>query len=130
VRRPEVEEMFEGDGLSLDAVLQRCPFQALHDDEQPVLVFADVVDRTNVRMIQGRRRVLPAENAPAPGDPVPVPREGTSGHAPAKALVFRLIHDAHSATTQLSHDSVMGDCQLKHVSAMLGRGQKQVNFRT
>jgi hypothetical protein len=43
-------------------------------------------------------------------------------------LVLGLVHDAHSAATQLAYNTVVGDGLLEHVPAMLGRGQKQVNF--
>src|SRR5258707_10225131 len=41
---------------SLDAVLQRLPFEKLHDDKALVLEFVDVVNRTNVWVVQGRCR--------------------------------------------------------------------------
>ena len=48
----EVQKLLERDGLSLDAVLQCLPFETLHDDEQPVFVFTDVVDSADVRVVQ------------------------------------------------------------------------------
>jgi hypothetical protein len=35
-------------------VLERLPLQQLHDDEPPAFVFADVINATDVRMIEGR----------------------------------------------------------------------------
>jgi hypothetical protein len=62
----EIQKLFQRERLALDAVIQRRPFQAFHDNEETVLVFADVVDGADVWMIQGRRRArFPAEIARA-----------------------------------------------------------------
>ena len=118
----EVQEVFEADGLALDALLQGCAFQALHDDEQPFLVFTDVVNGADVGMIQGgcgagfalktlsRLRILGQLFG-----------KELQGHAAAKTLIFRLVNHAHSAATELLDDAVMGDCLAEHVAVMLGR---------
>ena len=114
---PEVQKLFERDGLALDAVLQRRPFQALHDDEEPVLMFADVVDGADVGMIQRRCGTrFPLKSLSCLGILCQFFGKELQGHTPAKALVFRLVHDAHSAATQLSYNAVMGDCLLQHVA--------------
>jgi hypothetical protein len=48
---PKIQKLFKGDGFSLDAVLQRRPFQAFHDNEEPVLMLTNVIDGANVWMV-------------------------------------------------------------------------------
>src|SRR5215469_18658080 len=48
------QNCFDLQRLPPDAVLQVKPVQILHDDEQPTFVFADFVDRADVRMVEGR----------------------------------------------------------------------------
>jgi hypothetical protein len=112
-------------------VIQRRPFQAFHDDEETVLVFPDVVDDADVWMIEGRCRArFPLKSLARLGILGQFLGKEFQSNTPAEALVFRLIHDAHSATTQLAHNAVMRDCLVQHVAPMLGRGKKQVNFKT
>ena len=49
----EVQKLFERERLALDKVVQCRPFQAFHDDEETVLVLADVVDGADVWVIEG-----------------------------------------------------------------------------
>ena len=75
---PEVQKLFERDGLSLDPVIECFPFETLHHDEQAVLMFADVVDGTDVGWLSADAARASAEIARAPEDLVPVLPEGTS----------------------------------------------------
>ena len=50
----KVHELFNRKGFSLDAVLQRRAFKALHHDVEPILVFANVVDGADVGVIESR----------------------------------------------------------------------------
>ena len=114
---PKVQKLVERNGLALDAILQRRALQAFHNDEKPVLVFADVVDGADVGMIQrGRRARFPLKSFARLRILCQFLGKELQGHAPAEALVFRLIHNAHSAAAQLSYNAVMGDCLFEHVA--------------
>ena len=49
----QVQDLLGAEPPGADAVLQRLPLQALHDDEGPSFVLADVVDGADVGVIQG-----------------------------------------------------------------------------
>ena len=49
----QTEVTFDLDRLSCDAVLQRHSIQKLHHDERLATVFADLVNRADIGMIQG-----------------------------------------------------------------------------
>ena len=114
---PKVQKLVERDGFPLDAILQRHALQAFHNDEKPVLVFADIVDGADVRVIQRRRRTrFPLKSFARLRILSQLFRKELQRHAPAEALVFRLVHNAHPATTQLSDNAVMGDCLIEHLA--------------
>src|SRR5438445_1352736 len=48
-------------------------------------------------------------------------RKKFEGNAPAKAKIFRLIHDAHSASADLLRDAVMRDGLADHATPTRGR---------
>src|SRR5262245_25639320 len=51
---PPLQQMLGPDWLSPNAMLQRLAFEQLHHNELPPFLFADVVNRADVRMVQGR----------------------------------------------------------------------------
>ena len=124
-----LERLLEPDGSSLDPVLQGCAFEALHHDEQPVLMFADIVDSANVGMIE--RRSSPRFTLKTLAGLRILRqffRKEFERHPPTKPLIFSLVNHAHPATTQLFRDAVMRNGEPNHVAAMLGLGERQVNF--
>ena len=48
----DLEQLFQLDRTALDAMLQRHAVQKLHGDEGPAFVFANVMNRTDIGMIQ------------------------------------------------------------------------------
>src|SRR6516165_9441392 len=49
-----IQQPLQFHGATGDDVLQGLAFQILHSDERPAVFFADVINRTNIRMIQSR----------------------------------------------------------------------------
>ena len=98
----DVEDELVRDRLRTDSMLERLSFQELHHDELLALELADVVDRADVRMIQGRsspRFPLKAF------DRVTVLQDRFGKElerdVAAQSGVLRLVDDAHAAPTQL-----------------------------
>ncbi len=54
-------------------------------------------------------RALPVETAPAPGRLAPLRPAEISAPKPPKLHVFRFVHHAHSAATELFDDAVRRD---------------------
>ena len=50
-----VEQGVDGNGLAAGFVLQRGPIEEFHGEKRVSVVVADLVNRANVRMIDGRR---------------------------------------------------------------------------
>ena len=114
---PKVQELVERNGFPLDAILQRRALQAFHNDEKPVLVFADIVDGADVGVIQRRRRArFPLKSFARLRILSQLLGKELQRHAPAEALVFRLVYNAHSAPAQLSYNAVMGDRLIEHLA--------------
>ena len=101
--------------LAPDPVLERLPFEPFHHDERPPLVLADVVDRTDVRMVQrgGRLRLPlePLERRPARCDLL---GEELDRHMAAQAGVLGVVHDAHAPAAELGHDPIVRDGRADH----------------
>ena len=101
--------------MPLDEMFERLPFEQLHHEELLPLVFADVIDRADVRVIQRRRRPSLALKA-LHGRRVPrqFRRQELDSHLPAEADIFAAVHDAHAASAQLFEDPVVRDGLAKH----------------
>ena len=77
--------------------------------------FPDVVDRANIRMVQGRGGTRLALKAVAePGVVSKVFRQKLQGNETAKASVLRLVNDTHTARAQLFQDTVVRDGAADH----------------
>ena len=53
--RAEFQQGIGGHGAAADAFAQGLAFEQFHDEKGQAVVLADVVNRANARMIQGRR---------------------------------------------------------------------------
>ena len=106
----DLQELRNLDGLDGDAVLEGLAFEQFHRDERPAFELADVVDRADVGVIEGRCRARfpakPLDRLRIPGNVV---RKELQRDIPAEARVPRLVDHAHAAPTQLFEDAVMGD---------------------
>ena len=94
--------------LTLDAVLQRLPFQQLHGDEGLTLVLPYIVNDTNVRMVQ---RGCGAGLALEAIDRIFVReqylRQELERNAPVEPRVHRFVDYSHAPAAQQRFDLVM-----------------------
>ena len=89
---------------------QRAAVHQLHHDVGPAVVVADLVDRHDVRVVEGGGRarfLLEADQAiRVRGD---VPRQDLDGHLTTEVQVLRPVHLPHAAGAQLLADLVVSD---------------------
>jgi len=98
----EVHDLFDRNWFPLDPVLQRGAFQALHDDVEPVLVFADVVNGADVGMVQrGCGAGFALEAFARLGILGQIFRKKLKRYTAAEALILSFVDHAHSATAEL-----------------------------
>src|ERR1700690_3626023 len=97
-------------GGRIDPCPESLPFKQLHHDERPAGVFVELVDRTNVGMIQSRSRARLAlqalEGHSIEGD---LAGQKVQGNGRAQPDVLGLIDHAHAAAAEHLEDAVMGD---------------------
>src|SRR3981081_4523104 len=96
-------------------MLQRSAFHQFPSDKRPAVLLANLVDRANVGVIQCgcRTRLSPKtfQNLRVLGQMVGKKLERDK---PAKRGVLRLVHNPHTAATQLCDDSVARDRLADH----------------
>ena len=102
-------------GLAADAMLQRQAFQKLHGDEGLAVLFADVVDRADVGMIQrgrGLRFALKARQRLR----IRATSSGRNFSATKRCRrdVLGLVDHTHAAAAQLLDDAVVRDGLADH----------------
>ena len=99
-------------------MLQRLTLEQLHGDERTPVVFINVVDRANVRMIQGRRVPgLPLEALQVFAAGCDVFRQKLQRDIAAELRILSLVNDTHSAAPQLFDNPVMRNGFTDHSSA-------------
>src|SRR5215475_577975 len=115
-------------------MFQRLPVQKLHGDEGTPTRFANVVNRTDIGMVQcgGSLSFAPksCECMLVTGDTL---RKEFQGNEAMQTDVFGLVHHTHTAATELLNNAVMRDgladerLELRHLTSMLGCSGRQVN---
>ena len=107
--RGQVQQHMERHRPTADPLLQRLPLQQFHGDEAMAFVFADFVDRADVRMVQRRGRARLAEKT-LQGLVVArnLARKKLQRDAAAQSGVFGTVDHTHSSAAQLLDDMVMG----------------------
>ena len=109
-------------------MLERDAIEEFHGDEGMPLVLADVVDRADVGMIQGRGSLrLALEAAEGLRIARDVVGQELHGDETVKARVLGLVHHAHSAATQFLDDAVVRDGSPDHCGEILRVPNGQVN---
>src|SRR5271156_2366888 len=100
----------------------------------PVVVL-NAVNRTNVGMVQQRRRPrLPREAFQRLGVAHKVFRDELERNVPPQLQVFGLIYHAHTTAPQLAQDAIVGHCLADHEikeppdAVMLGPPETPVNW--
>ena len=96
-------------------MFQREAVEKLHGDEGLAVVLADVVDRADVRMVQGGRRLGFALKT---GERLRVAgnffREEFQGDETMQAGVFGFVNHAHAAAAEFFHDAVVRNGLVNH----------------
>ena len=73
-----------------------------------MIVFFHLVNGADVRVVQGRSDAgLALKPLQGPLVMRQTPGQEFQSHAASQSEIFRFVHDAHSATAQLSQDSIV-----------------------
>ena len=86
-------------------------FEHLHGDEELSLVLADLVDLTDVGVVDAGRRARLAPESPPRGVRFADRRHHLQRDGPLEALVARRIHHTHAAFAELALDAVVADAR-------------------
>ena len=100
---------------SIEACSKRLAIDELGGDEVNVADLPDVVNRENVRMIQGRGRSRFLREPPYAvliGDELR--RQHLHRDLPAEPHILRQIHLAHAARAELFDDPIVGNVPANH----------------
>jgi hypothetical protein len=104
------ELFLHGQSAGEHRVFQRSAVEPLHRDERPAIVFGDLVDRADRRVVESRRR--PRFTA-EPLDRRLIPRKGLGQELQrdlaAKREVFGEVDDPHSAAAKERLDPIVAD---------------------
>src|ERR1700737_2286091 len=104
-----------------DHVLQRHPVKKLHSDERLTILFADVMNSANVRVIQCRCGLGFALKT---GECLRVTRnffrQEFEGDEAMQPRILGLIHNAHSPATELFNNAVVRDGSPDHSQECYG----------
>ena len=89
---------------------QRLPFEQLHHDHRLVIMFLNLINRTDIGVIQrgcrARFALKPAKRVGITDDFI---RQKFKRHEAAQTDVLGLVNHSHSARAQLLDDAVMRD---------------------
>ena len=111
----QVEQEVDRQRLAVDAMLERLPLEKLHREKGAAVVFANVVDRADIRMIEGRSGAGFAPEAlqhrQLAADLV---RQKLERHKAPQAGVFSLVDHPHPATADFFEHPVVGDSFTNH----------------
>jgi hypothetical protein len=105
---PEPQHCIEFEWTGGESVLQRRALQILHGDERSSVLLADVVDRTDVWMVE--RRCGPGfalKAAQGLGIARQIVGDELERHGTVKPRVFGFVHHAHPAAAELLDDAVV-----------------------
>ncbi len=84
-----------------DQLLEGAPFEQLHHDERLAVVFAELVNRTDVRVLQRRRQAgLALESGQPFGRRDRLGAQQLDGDLAAKLEVFGAIDDSHATLAE------------------------------
>jgi hypothetical protein len=90
------QERLQFNRPSIDALLKSLALEQLHRDEVPAFMFPDVINRADVGVIQRRRCArLAQESLHCSRIAADIFRQELQRHSPAKATVFRSVHNGH-----------------------------------
>jgi hypothetical protein len=106
----EVEDPVRRQGSVFDEAADGQTLETFHCDERVTVVFAELVNRTDVRVLKRRGQ---ARLALEPGEPVlrasHVGPEKLDGDFPSQTQVFGAINDSHTTFPERIEETVMRD---------------------
>ena len=106
----QIEHRLDLHRLASDPVPERLPLQQFHGDEASPIGLVDLVDRADVRVVQGgcglRFALEAAECLRVVGEFV---GKELQSDVATELQVLRLIHHSHAPAADLTEDAVMGD---------------------
>ncbi len=102
------EDLVQSQRFAKDALLERLAFEKLHGDEASPVLFVDVVDGANIRVIQGRSRLgFPLQTLQSLMVPGQLIRQKLQGDRALEPGVLRLEDHAHASAAELLQNSVV-----------------------
>ena len=105
-----LQNAFQFQRAVLNQVLKSLAAEVLHDDEQPVFMLSNFMDRADVGVIKRRRSPrLPTKPLQRLRLLAHIFRKELERDKPSEGGVFGLVNHAHSAATDGFQDAVMGD---------------------
>ena len=97
-------------GLAAQLAVERSAVDEFEREERQPILFADVVDLDDVRMLEGGDRLgLDVEAGQLMGAGMGARQDHLEGHEPVEPALACLVHDAHAAPAELAEDPVAGD---------------------
>ena len=106
----DIEQAVEFERAAVDHVLQCGAIEKFHGDERLAILFANIVDGANVRMVQRRGCLRFALEAPqglrVAGDFV---GKKFQSDETLQTSVLGLVNHAHATAAKIFHDAVMGE---------------------
>ena len=106
----EANGLFDFHGTPGDKIFQSDAVEKFHGDEGFAVLLADVVNRADVGMIEGRSGLrLTLEAGQCLRVAADLIGEEFQGNEPMEACVFGFINNTHPAATEFFDNTVMGD---------------------
>jgi hypothetical protein len=97
--------------------IERRPFQVLQDDEVAAILLADIVDGTDIRVVQPRGgagfTLQPLDRLRIPGDLI---GQQLDCDEPPEARVLGLVDDAHTAASERLEHEIMREPLADHAA--------------
>jgi len=128
------EEFVERNRPLCDAMFESLAVEKLHHEKVAALVFVDVVENTNVWVVEcGGRARFATETLERVGIARGVVWQELQRDEAAEFSVFGRVDHAHAAATQLLVHAIVGDdlaaqrSDICHIAWILGRTYMQVN---
>ena len=122
---PEVEDLFDRQRLAVDVLTQGFAVDELHGDKGDMILFANVVDRADARVVEGRSGVGFAAKT--------LQSLGVLGHAVGKKFqgdsaiesgVQGLVDHTHSASTEFLQNAKVRNGTVNHEGARAPRSRR------
>ena len=107
----DIENVVDFQWLATDQMFQCLAFQQFHHDKRPVFVLTNIMNRTNIRMVQrgsGPRFSLESFQGLCVGGRIF--RQKFQRDASVEPRIFGTVNYSHATATQLFLNSIMRNC--------------------